>query len=381
MPLPRLVYLSPVPLSSFAQRPHHFVEWFHKRFDAEVLWIDPYPARLPRWHDVHRLFPNRSAPVGAAWANAPWIRTVQPHAVPLEPLASGRAINHWLWSDLMRKVSAFTNDQTWLVVGKPCALAVRLADSFPMHRVVFDVMDNMPAFARGVSQTWLASTESAMVARSGALMASSTPLHALLESRYKRPVSLVKNATTVPESTRVPAWAESTTAKPPGTPLTMGYIGSISSWFDWDLVERLARHHLSARIELIGPCDQRPRYLPANVFVLPPQRQEDIHRTMLTFDVGLIPFQMSALTDYVDPVKFYEYRAAGLPVLSSRFGEMRLRGQQDGVVFFEDLAAQDMASDWPWRHNDAGTTEQFVRANNWKVRFDQMPWVTTIDRP
>ena len=53
----RLVYLSPVPLASFAQRPHHFVQWFHERFDAPVLWIDPTPARLARWSDLRRLRP------------------------------------------------------------------------------------------------------------------------------------------------------------------------------------------------------------------------------------------------------------------------------------------------------------------------------------
>lgn len=43
----QLVYLSPLPWDSFSQRPHQFVEWFHNKHGGEVLWIDPYPTRLP----------------------------------------------------------------------------------------------------------------------------------------------------------------------------------------------------------------------------------------------------------------------------------------------------------------------------------------------
>ena len=75
----RLVYLSPVPLASFAQRPHHFVRWFHERFDATVTWIEPYPARLPRATDLRRLRRPAGPPLGPDWRDvrrqplvAPW---------------------------------------------------------------------------------------------------------------------------------------------------------------------------------------------------------------------------------------------------------------------------------------------------------------------
>lgn len=47
------------------------------------------------------------------------------------------------------------------------------------------------------------------------------------------------------------------------------------------------------------------------------------------------PFLDNALTRHVDPVKFYEYRAAGLGVLSTRFGTMSARGPNDQVLFFD----------------------------------------------
>ena len=37
----QLVYFSPVPWASYAQRPHKFVEWFHARRVLKVRWVDP----------------------------------------------------------------------------------------------------------------------------------------------------------------------------------------------------------------------------------------------------------------------------------------------------------------------------------------------------
>ena len=63
---------------------------------------------------------------------------------------------------------------------------------------------------------------------------------------------------------------------------------------------------------------------------------------MQEFSVGLIPFKCTDLTASVDPIKFYEYRALGLPVLSARFGEMALRDGLAGVFLMDkhsDLAS------------------------------------------
>ena len=50
----RLLYFAPVPWDSYEQRPHYFARhWLD--LGGAVLWIDPYPSRLPRWNDLRRL--------------------------------------------------------------------------------------------------------------------------------------------------------------------------------------------------------------------------------------------------------------------------------------------------------------------------------------
>ncbi len=123
---------------------------------------------------------------------------------------------------------------------------------------------------------------------------------------------------------------------PSPSPPVLGYLGCIGHWFDWPLVVRLAEALPQARIELVGPCAVGPpRRLPANVRLLPACKQAEAAEHLARFSAGLIPFRSNALTAGVDPIKYYEYRAAGLPVLSTRFGEMALRGGSDGVYFLD----------------------------------------------
>lgn len=378
MPATRLIYLSPVPLRSFAQRPHHFVAWYHERFDAEVMWIDPYPARLPRWDDIHRLKPPKNTllrpRLGADWTYANWIHLVEPKAIPLEPARLGRILNRWLWSDLTDLVQRWSKGHTQLVIGKPCALAVQLAGLFSPEQVVFDVMDNMPAFSQGLSQAWVGRMEAEVVTKAGTVVASSTPLQQLLSAKYGREVMCAHNATTPPPVELLARRAELLRRCESG--LRLGYIGAISRWFDWDLVRAISDANPDVQIDLIGPCERPPDKLPDNIALHPAQPQDSVYQTLMQFDVGLIPFKISDLTDYVDPVKYYEYRAAGLPVLSSRFGEMRYRGTGDGVVFFEDLApSYELPESLAERHTTS-SVHAFLRENQWHSRFDGLSWPT-----
>ena len=50
-----LLYFAPVPWDSYAQRAHYFVRHFLRASGRSVIWIDPYPLRLPVWRDLGRL--------------------------------------------------------------------------------------------------------------------------------------------------------------------------------------------------------------------------------------------------------------------------------------------------------------------------------------
>lgn len=360
----RLVYLSPVPLSSFAQRPHHFVDWFHRRFGAEVLWIDPGPSRFPRGKDWRRFLQLRRPSLGPDWAQEAWLQQHSCLTLPMEPLGWGRLLNRFLRRADMLQIDAFVDANTWIVLGKPCDLALELCMRYPNNTTVFDVMDSMSAFSRGLASRWMAQAEAQLAECARWILTSSTPLQARFAHHGYKVRKVMNGLSTPPPAlTREP--------KPPGTGKVLGYVGLIASWFDWDAVIRLAKLAPDFEIRLIGPCEcAEPSPLPPNVQLFPAIAHAEVYAAMQKFSAGLIPFKVNALTEYVDPVKYYEYRALDLPVLSSRFGEMRHRTEADGVFFMDELTSPHALASCLAHETSPILAEDFCVAHHWDTRFD-----------
>lgn len=96
----------------------------------------------------------------------------------------------------------------------------------------------------------------------------------------------------------------------------------ISHWFDFDIVRSLAEKYPDGSVILVGPVEVPVPPLPNNVIFIGTVLHLALAPILKAFDVGIIPFRRSSAIDAVNPVKLYEYLAAGLPVLSSRFSEI-----------------------------------------------------------
>ncbi|MGE5422110.1 MAG: glycosyltransferase, partial [Ignavibacteriales bacterium] len=104
----------------------------------------------------------------------------------------------------------------------------------------------------------------------------------------------------------------------------IGYYGSISSWFDIELIEQVADTFSHCQVVIIGPgSDKVNRSGRHNILSLGYKSYSDLPHYAQLFDVALIPFRVSPLTEAVNPVKMWEYLAAGLPVVSSALPEVR----------------------------------------------------------
>lgn len=102
------------------------------------------------------------------------------------------------------------------------------------------------------------------------------------------------------------------------------YVGSLREWFDYALLDQTARARPLVNFVVVGPENWARHRLPRlpNVHVLGERRHEAVPALMQHADVGLIPFDRDASPDLVDainPLKLYEYAAAGLPVVSTRW--------------------------------------------------------------
>lgn len=328
-----------------------------------VLWVEPYPTRLPRLVDfTHRTRPSAhvSQPVSDEFEILPI------KAFPLEPFPGGSFVNGlFAWRDVHARLRSFcSNDRCMLGIGKPSVLSLWALNNLTYASSFFDLMDDFPAFYSGVSRFSMARTMERVISRVDRVVCSCHPLWNMLgEDRNK--AQIILNGY---DMSSLPSGAATPDEE------VIGYVGTIGKWFDWPLVVEIARALPHVIVRLVGPeFVPRPAKLPCNIEMVPQCSQTEAVEQVSRFRIGLIPFAQSELTASVDPIKYYEYRGMGLPVWSTKFGEMQRRRFEDGVVHIATGA------DWSSLYEKCKMfqmSEPELRAfrdeNDWSVRFHNL---------
>lgn len=152
-----------------------------------------------------------------------------------------------------------------------------------------------------------------------------------------------------------------------------GYHGVLATWIDWNLVYRVSRKLPHWNFVFVGPVlglsKQDLPYSP-NIFYLGEKNYDDLPGYVRRFDVGIIPFKVSAMTRYSNPIKMYEYLACGKPVVSTDIHEVAIcpfarvaRNYQEFSFALEDVL-RESAEKPGW----AKKREDWARKNSWHER-------------
>ncbi|EJL6761112.1 glycosyltransferase [Vibrio cholerae] len=106
----------------------------------------------------------------------------------------------------------------------------------------------------------------------------------------------------------------------------VGYYGAIAEWFDTDLVLKTAKLLPQYDFVLIGnvTTDVSCFKNQSNIKLLGEVPYKDLTKYLVSFDVCIIPFIINDLTLCTNPVKVYEYLAAGKPVVATAMPEVML---------------------------------------------------------
>ena len=104
-----------------------------------------------------------------------------------------------------------------------------------------------------------------------------------------------------------------------------GFMGLIHHWVDVELLAGVAQRMPDVAFVLVGECKTNvgPLESLANVHLVGRKPYAELPAYCSAFDVGLIPFMRTPLTESVNPIKLREYLAAGLPVVSTGLPESR----------------------------------------------------------
>lgn len=155
----------------------------------------------------------------------------------------------------------------------------------------------------------------------------------------------------------------------------LGYFGALNAWFDVELLAQVAANHPHWSIVLIGSGTANVdvlRQLP-NVHLLGEKPYQELPGYLFAFDVCMIPFRNLSVIAATDPVKFYEYLAAGKPVVATSLPEL---SHYPGYVYLADNAEGfELAIQ---RALDEDTLElqnsrrQFAHQNDWETRYQRL---------
>lgn len=105
----------------------------------------------------------------------------------------------------------------------------------------------------------------------------------------------------------------------------VGFIGAWAPWIDEGLLERIVRLIPRIKIVVIGAEFMRKFTINRpNIHFLGHQPHTALPNYIRQMDVCLIPFRLTPITLAANPIKAYEYLAAGKPVIAADMPECRL---------------------------------------------------------
>lgn len=104
----------------------------------------------------------------------------------------------------------------------------------------------------------------------------------------------------------------------------IGYYGYLAEWMDYEMVREMAHRRPDYEFVFIGKAiydTSKIENIP-NIHLLGLKPYQELSDYAKFFDVATIPFVKNEKMDCVSPIKFYEYCALGLPVVTSKMKDM-----------------------------------------------------------
>ena len=239
-------------------------------------------------------------------------------------------------------------------------------------KVLYDCMDNHTAFNSNVKERdTLEKKEKRLINVADNVIVSSEYLKGFIVERYqadRSKICLVRNAF----DGKI---LENVKEKRIGNTFKMAYIGTISTWFDWETMIEVLKKMSSVEIHLYGPIDSAVK-LPKNERILyhGTVEHDKIYNAIKDKDCLIMPFVINEIINAVDPVKIYEYINFNKDIIMCYYDEVR---RFNNYVYFyksaDDFinAIESVKKNKSIKYN-RNQRELFLNSNNWRSRVKQI---------
>lgn len=156
----------------------------------------------------------------------------------------------------------------------------------------------------------------------------------------------------------------------------IGYLGTIRNWIDFNLIKKMLNALPEYQIVFIG-------YVDRNSFSVMPELKlfknfthinfveyQHIPDYIKRFSVGIIPFRVNNFTSSVFPNKFFEYMAAGIPIVTTALPELDeykdYAGYSKTDEEFIENCKRAIAGEFSQKIN---FYKEIAKNNDWKIRM------------
>jgi len=162
-----------------------------------------------------------------------------------------------------------------------------------------------------------------------------------------------------------------------GKPIA-GYYGALARWFDYELLEKVARLRRDWNFLLIGPDYDGSVAGTAllecpNVTWIGPRPYSTLPGYLRVFDVATIPFRVEPITMATSPLKLYEYFAGGRAVVTSPLPECVAHPEVHAAETADEFAAAlDVARRTGADPTSKARLRSVAAANSWRERVRQV---------
>jgi len=363
--------------SALKQRPQHFAEQLAAR-GCRVFWIDVHlkPIDNVLWWDLQPF----SQPI--------------PHVHYIELPGEQRTIYMSKVEDLTLEfmLTAIEAIKRAYAVEKAVCLVhylrwtplvIRLAQQYAW-KIVYDCLDNAPAFGAMYRTGVDASMEHTLTQRAHLVTASAQNLKESVQ-KFNPNTHLIRNAA---DYDLFSTGTSQGLLDDIPTP-RIGFFGAFAEWLDIELIGAAAHRFPHYSFVFIGrevfPKEESRSMWASvkrieNVFVFDQVDHPTLAAMTAQLDVTTIPFLDLPITQAMNTVKAYEYLAAGKPVIARDLPEARLIAEENGLItlyrtpegYFEALEREVSALHAPEAAQRVIARKQYAATHTWSQRTDML---------
>ena len=333
-----------------------------------VIWVDTIGMRKPRlrltdlkrlWGKVRGFLRPSGSEQGLYRGNVSAFHHVRPKVIPWHDSPAAIRFN----AGQLRRALALGMER--LSMREPVLLASYPAvlpylDAIPHTKLAYLRLDDYSVYP-GVDPDLVQRTEPGILDRADAIVVTARALTPAEPNARKTHY--------LPQGVHFDHFASAPLEVPPGK--VLGFFGTLSNWLDYELIAAVAKASPDWELHFVGKVDYLPpgfTTLP-NVRLFPAVPFRDLPGIISNWRAAWVPFQLNSLTEGVNPLKIWEYLAAGLPTQSTPLPEVaQLR---DRVLISDDVAAIRVWMEDVLRTDSPSTRRarrEGVRNDSWKSR-------------